>query len=111
MRVRLLSFGPLKTALPPDGVWFELAAENGAGRVADLIPALVAKGIFSDTALRTAAVAVNYEYAGPEHLLSDGDEVAILPPVSGGTPPVSANEDDLVPIVKEPTKRPRAGGI
>ena len=92
MRVRLLSFGPLKTALPPDGEWFELA---GDGRVEDLIRALVAKGTFSDAAMRTAAVAVNYEYAGPEHLLSDGDEVAILPPVSGGA-------DDLVQIVREP---------
>ena len=74
MRVRLLSFGPLKTALPPDGAWFELAGE---GRVADLVRALVDDGTFSDAAMRTAAVAVNKEYAGPEHLLSDGDEVAM----------------------------------
>ena len=99
MRVRLLSFGPLKTALPPGGAWVELAGE---GRVADLLRTLVARGTFSDAAMRTAAVAVNREYAGPEHLLSDGDEVAILPPVSGGAPPVSANGDDLVQIVKEP---------
>ena len=111
MRVRLLSFGPLKTALPPDGMWVELAAEDGAGRVADLVRALVAKGTFSAAALRTAAVAVNREYTGPEHLLSDGDEVAILPPVSGGAPPVSANEDDLVQIVKEPINGPMAERI
>jgi molybdopterin synthase catalytic subunit len=99
MRVRLLSFGPLKAALPPDGAWIELAAE---GRVADLVRALVDKGTFSDAAIRTAAVAVNHVYAGPDHLLSDGDEVAILPPVSGGRPPVSGNQDDPVQIVKEP---------
>ncbi|MFA5531020.1 MAG: molybdopterin converting factor subunit 1 [Thiohalomonadaceae bacterium] len=29
-------------------------------------------------------VAVNMEYAGPEHLLTDGDEVAFFPPVTGG---------------------------
>jgi molybdopterin synthase catalytic subunit len=92
MRVRLLSFGPLKTALPPDGAWLELAGNH---RVADLVRALVDEGTFSDAVMRTAAVAVNYQYAGPEHLLSDGDEVAILPPVSGGAP-------ELVQIVKEP---------
>jgi molybdopterin synthase catalytic subunit len=92
MRVRLLSFGPLKAALPPEGVWVELAGER---RVADLVRVLVDEGTFSDKAMRTAAVAVNLEYAGPEHVLSDGDEVAILPPVSGGAV-------DLVQIIREP---------
>jgi molybdopterin synthase catalytic subunit len=95
MRVRLLSFGALKAALPQDGAWFELAGEKDAQRVADLIRALVKDGTFTDVAMRTAAVAVNHEYAGPEHLLSDGDEVAILPPVSGGA-------EVLVQIVREP---------
>jgi len=106
MRVRLLSFGPLKTALPPEGAWVEL---SGEGRVADLVRVLVAKGTFSDAAIRTAAVAVNHEYAGPEQVLSDGDEVAILPPVSGGLPvsdstkaDVSGKSANLVQIVKEP---------
>jgi molybdopterin synthase catalytic subunit/molybdopterin converting factor small subunit len=99
MRVRLLSFGPLKTALPPDGAWVELV---GKQRVADLVRVLVSQGTFTDAALRTAAVAVNHEYAGPEHVLGDGDEVAILPPVSGGAPSVSDKPDDLVQIVKEP---------
>lgn len=92
MRVRLRSFGPLKGVLPPGGAWVELAEE---GRVADLVRALVDDGTFTDAALRTAAVAVNHEYATPEHLLSDGDEVAILPPVSGGS-------DSLVQLVREP---------
>jgi molybdopterin synthase catalytic subunit len=99
MRVRLLSFGPLKAALPPDGAWIELGGER---RVADLVRTLVDQGTFSNAAIRTAAVAVNHEYAGPEHLLSDGDEVAILPPVSGGRSPVSGNRSDPVQIVREP---------
>jgi MoaE-MoaD fusion protein len=32
------------------------------------------------------ALAVNYEYSGSERILRDGDEVALLPPVSGGGP-------------------------
>ena len=32
----------------------------------------------------SAMVAVNLEYVGPEFRLSEGDKVAIIPPVSGG---------------------------
>lgn len=34
--------------------------------------------------LNTVRVAVNQDYVGPEHLVRDGDEVAIFPPVTGG---------------------------
>lgn len=30
------------------------------------------------------ATAVNLEYVGPEHPLCDNDELAVIPPVSGG---------------------------
>ena len=29
-------------------------------------------------------IAVNLRYAGPDHLLAHGDEIAFLPPVEGG---------------------------
>ena len=32
----------------------------------------------------TLKLAVNWEYADPETILRDGDEVAIIPPVAGG---------------------------
>ena len=31
-------------------------------------------------------MAVNYEYSGRDRALQDGDEVALIPPVSGGKP-------------------------
>lgn len=34
--------------------------------------------------LRSFLVAVNMEYADMQHSLKDGDEVAVIPPVSGG---------------------------
>jgi molybdopterin synthase catalytic subunit len=36
------------------------------------------------------ALAVNYEYCSADRILRDGDEVALLPPVSGGTPDARA---------------------
>jgi molybdopterin converting factor subunit 1 len=33
---------------------------------------------------RSISAAVNTEYAPMEHVLGDGDEIAFLPPVSGG---------------------------
>ena len=50
--------------------------------VADLLDSLVARL----PALRAAPgmVAVNHSYVGKDFALSDGDEVALIPPVSGG---------------------------
>jgi molybdopterin converting factor subunit 1 len=51
-------------------------------RVSDLVDALAVRL----PALRTAPglVAVNHTYVGPDFTLHDGDEVAFIPPVSGG---------------------------
>jgi molybdopterin converting factor small subunit len=81
MRVRLISFGPLKTVFADGGEWRELRAGES---VSGLLAALREEGRVNDAALRTAAVAVNRDYVPGEHVLCDGDEVAILPPVSGG---------------------------
>ena len=36
------------------------------------------------------ALAVNYEYSGGETILREGDEIALIPPVSGGAPDAPA---------------------
>ena len=106
VRIRLLSFGPWRALLADGGEWRDLSPHSS---VADLLGSLEAEGRFQPTALRSAAIAVNQEYAGPAHVLADGDEVAILPPVSGGA-------EDLVAIVTEPIatnailSRIKAGG-
>lgn len=93
VRVRLISFGPWRDRLPRGGQWRELP--EGAA-VAALAEALRSEGVFDGAALQSAAFAVNQEYARPSQTLMDGDEVAILPPVSGGSPV------PLVAIVQEP---------
>ena len=82
MRVKLLSFGPLKAVFAEGGEWRELREGQTVG---GLIETLRADGTISEAALRTVAVAVNRDYVRKDHLLREGDEVAILPPVSGGS--------------------------
>ena len=97
IRVRVLAFGALKTVVP-DGGWRELASESS---VADLLAALCREGLTHDAALRSAAIAVNRQYSLRSRMLEDGDEVAILPPVSGGLDAAPA-DTPLIALVREP---------
>ncbi len=84
MRVRVLFFGMLKDVtgksadvidLPPNATVADLLAQygNAVPKLHAFVPAL--------------AISVNREYARPEASLHDDDEVALLPPVSGGSGP------------------------
>jgi len=74
-------------------------------RVADIWPAL-GLGPEPDGLL----YAVNKEYARREHQLADGDEVALIPPVSGGSFKLSADPLSLDGAVDE-VRSDRAGAI
>jgi MoaE-MoaD fusion protein len=81
MQVRVLFFGVLKDLAGRSSDTLSLA-ENA--RAADVISHYqqhlsANKGIFN-----SIAISVNQEYAGPEMKLHAGDEIALLPPVSGG---------------------------
>ena len=54
--------------------------------------------------------AVNREYAEPDHQLGEGDEVALIPPVSGGAFVVTEDRLSLEGVVQEVTDE-RAGAV
>ncbi|HUX45512.1 MAG TPA: molybdenum cofactor biosynthesis protein MoaE [Terracidiphilus sp.] len=79
MRVRILPFGMLKDSLGAAERPVELP--EGA-TVGDLLAELQAQ--HAPLTLRGIAVSVNAEYATAAQALREGDEVGLLPPVSGG---------------------------
>jgi len=78
---------------------------EGVARVADVWPAL---GLGDEPP--GLAYAVNREYADRGRELADGDEVALIPPVSGGAFILSAEPLDLRAVVRE-VQRNEAGAI
>jgi molybdopterin converting factor subunit 1 len=82
MRVRILFFGVLKDLAGKSSDNLELC--EGA-TVGDLLETCAAKIPRLNDFLVSLAVAVNQRYAGAETALKAEDEVALLPPVSGGS--------------------------
>jgi len=100
MQIRVLLFGVLKDAAGqpsevvdlPEGAQVDDVLEhygNRFPRIAAMKPSL--------------AVSVNQEYSRRDRTLTAGDEVAILPPVSGGAPEAGLVRDEVC-LVKEPIK-------
>ena len=82
MRVRVLFFGVLKDAFGAEGESLEL--RDGA-TVATLLEVYRGRTPGSGGLWSSLAVAVNQQYAPVDEALREGDEVALLPPVSGGS--------------------------
>jgi molybdopterin converting factor small subunit len=88
MRVRVLCFGVLGERMGGSPESLEIA--EGA-IVADVLN--VYRERLPEFGWDSIAVAVNQEYARAPDLLKDGDEVALLPPVSGGMWSVDGDGD------------------
>lgn len=82
VRVRVLFFGQLKdlTGRAQD----EWQVENGQ-KLGDLFELCATRFPALRGFSRSILLSRNHEFAGREELLEDGDEIAFLPPVSGGT--------------------------
>ena len=82
MRVRVLFFGVLKELAGKPCDTLDLPED---ARVRDLLSSLESKIPRMKDAMASLAVAVNQQYAAAERELKSDDEVALLPPVSGGS--------------------------
>jgi molybdopterin converting factor subunit 1 len=82
MRVNVLYFGTLKDLFGLQQQSLDVADGVTVEVLLSLLHAQTSK---QSDVWRTLAVAVNRDYAGPATVLREGDEVALLPPVSGGT--------------------------
>ena len=100
MRIRVRLFAGLRERAG----WNERDVE-GVERVAD-VWAVLGLGPEPDGLL----YAVNRAYAPPERELADGDEVALIPPVSGGAFRITSEPLDPSAVVAEVADA-RAGGI
>jgi molybdopterin converting factor subunit 1 len=80
MRINILAFGIAKEIIGGPLTCVEVNAATSVGNLKRLLeaeyPALEKLG--------TYLVAVNNEYAGEQIIIGSSDEVAIIPPVSGG---------------------------
>jgi MoaE-MoaD fusion protein len=93
MRVKVLFFGMLKEMLSSDSQTLELPQ----GATVDAVLEHYRERLPQQPKLWSVlAVAVNQNYAKGNCLLREGDEVALLPPVSGGS------ASPIVALVKEP---------
>jgi molybdopterin converting factor subunit 1 len=88
MRVRVLYFGVLRDRVGGSGDTVELKAGATVGELIEILRGRTSNdstGNRADEGLwRSLAVAVNREYSSVAEVLREGDEVALLPPVSGG---------------------------
>jgi molybdopterin synthase catalytic subunit/molybdopterin converting factor small subunit len=102
MRVTVKLFAGLRERAGVAERGLELPA---GARASDVWPAL---GLGEEPA--GLLYAVNKEYAGPVHELADGDEVALIPPVSGGAFRLTEDPVDVDAVVAEVADE-RAGAV
>ena len=101
MKVGVLFFGVLKDVVGRSSETVDLP--QGA-RVRELLSHYSREAPQFDAMVPSLAISVNQEYSGTDRVLRDGDEVGLLPPVSGGSPEGATAPDEMpgeVRIVRE----------
>jgi molybdopterin converting factor subunit 1 len=114
MKIKILLFGVLKDVVGRPDETLDLA--DGT-RVSDVIAHYSKEFDRFKGLVPSLAIAVNQEYASLDRTLHDGDEVGLLPPVSGG---LEDDPGDVIQIVRTPIdaeslvaslKRPSDGAL
>jgi MoaE-MoaD fusion protein len=99
MRVKVLLFGQLKDIVGRPEESLEL--EPGA-RLAGVLAHYAERYPKFQGLTRSIACSINQEYAKGTAILKEGDEVGLLPPVSGGKSKAEALRSEHCAIVREP---------
>jgi MoaE-MoaD fusion protein len=99
MRVRVLLFGQLRDIIGRREDSLELPAGSTVASVAEHYAATYPR---FKVISRSIACALNQEYVPASAGLADGDEVGLLPPVSGGKSDLEQLESRQCAIVREP---------
>jgi molybdopterin synthase catalytic subunit len=100
MEVEVRLFAGLRQRAGADRVTVELP--DGA-TTADLLAAM-------DLPPRSCAVAINRQYAQGVQRIDPSDEIALIPPVSGGAPLITTEPIDAAALLAE-VRDPRAGAV
>jgi molybdopterin synthase catalytic subunit len=109
MRVHVLLFAALREAVGAKELFLEL--RSGAS-VQDALAVLGSEHPALDKFRGRVLVSVNREHRSLETPLSDGDEIAILPPVSGGSGSVRVQVEPLsLDALLAEVQSPDCGGI
>jgi molybdopterin synthase catalytic subunit/molybdopterin converting factor small subunit len=107
MRIKAVLFAGLAQRLGVREEWLEL---GGAPRAADVFEHYRRRAPELGELGKAAVLAVNAEFCAPSAPLRDGDEVAILPPMSGGAPAVIETALIHGPLPPPPAWAPGAHG-
>ena len=101
MRVQILPFGVLKDALSPAPL--DLPAQATVGDLLAILGGQLRDQPIAAQLLSRIAVSVNAEYSQPGKVLQEGDQVGLLPPVSGGSsqPAVEATGPIVTCLTRE----------
>jgi MoaE-MoaD fusion protein len=114
MEINILLFSTLKDHAGGKNR-LSLTLQQKDTTVADVRQALVQRLPNIDTSLNSALASINREYAFDEDTVSDGDEVAFFPPVSGGSgqsdefpeifglPNEIINHDEIIAAITTPS--------
>ena len=103
MHIQVLFFGRLKDIFGRNGDTLELPE---CSTVQQMLEHSALQAPKFQAWIPSMAIAVNQHYSSKNHILNDGDEVALLPPVSGGTanqldanayPHVCIQDDPILP--------------
>lgn len=99
MRLRVLLFGPLAEIYGAREEWLEFGP---VATVADVYRHYRRRDARIGELEKSLHIAVNENIVSAHHALASNDEVALLPPVSGGAPNADLGNIDLIDLIEAP---------